>query len=362
MYDLAKNYGGISTKGGLTESWRYILCISTICLPAIGVVAGVAVNLKVWWAPAIEADLRFLTGDADANDVRRVLAGIGAGEFSPDALLLVVGGLKRISQEEPRNPEAFVTKLVRLMYTYTGESMSQAEITEALAAIKSGELEKVAQDLKDRRGLTWFFQGIAPGYTSFSTSGENYVAETRQAATGKLVSYLSGVLVSAWLASNYWQNQGGKVLWICSVVLYLGLGLFLYNNMRQADFVVAAFHCMMAAVAFLYLRPFLNEFLSSRFGGLVALGAVFMVFGFEYLGAVWLRRSAGIEAASLAACVAVVPVVLLEAGLRFDEVWKLGFFGSNLSSAMLIAISAVSYSLIAPLAKARLVELMARPR
>jgi hypothetical protein len=173
---------------------------------------------------------------------------------------------------------------------------------------------------------------------------------------------LAAVLDGVWLASDYWHLRGERILWVCSTAFYVAVGVFLYRNMRLDDFSLAVSQCTIAFGLILFLPFALSDFLPGGLKvGIVLLG-VFVVFAFEYLLAVWLGRSARIEAASLGACVAAVPGAVLGASLTSEEVWKLGLFGTDLSSALMIAVSAASYSLIAPLAKGSLAELMARPR
>ena len=364
LYDVAKGYEGVTTKGGLSEAWTYMVCILTICLSSIAVVAGVAINLKLWSGAVIEDDLRFLTAEADADGIRSKFGDRQYGMLPSRAMLPLLDVLGRISAEDPHEFSKSNARLQRMMYTYMGDSMLAPEITSALSAMTSDEIERLAQGVSDNllpvsllSGPSNFADTLLYGARRFEYSVEGNASKSL-ALFLRLAAALDGV----WLASDYWHLRGERILWVCSIAFYAAVGVFLYRNMRLDDFRLAVSQCTIAFGLILFLPFALSDFLPGGLKVGTVLLSVFVVFAFEYLFVVWLGRSARNEAASLGACVAAVPGAILGASLTLDEFWKLGLFGTDLSSALMIAVSAASYSLIAPLAKGSLAELMARPR
>ncbi len=149
LYDVAKGYEGVTTKGGLSEAWTYMVCILTICLPSIAVVAGVAINLKLWSEAVIEDDLRFLTAEADADGIRSKFGDRQYGMLPSRAMLPLLDVLGRISAEDPHGFSKSNARLQRMMDTYMGNSMLAAEIASALSAMKSDAIERPAQGVSD---------------------------------------------------------------------------------------------------------------------------------------------------------------------------------------------------------------------
>jgi hypothetical protein len=159
LYDVAKGYEGVTTKGGLSEAWTYMVCILTICLPSIAVVAGVAINLKLWSGAVIEDDLRFLTAEADADGIRSKFGDRQYGMLPSRAMLPLLDVLGRISVEDPHEASKSNARLQRMMYTYMGNSMLAAEITAALSSMKSYEIEMLAKGLSEDSLSVSVFRG-----------------------------------------------------------------------------------------------------------------------------------------------------------------------------------------------------------
>ena len=71
------------------------------------------------------------------------------GMLPSRAMLPLLDVLGRISAEDPHEFSKSNARLQRMLYTYMGDLMLAAEITSALSAMKSDEIERLVQGVSD---------------------------------------------------------------------------------------------------------------------------------------------------------------------------------------------------------------------